>query len=214
MRGGKHMQRRTTDKGLPVEFHDGTIPAEGQPVERIIRQIAQHLGLIQIDAERDEHFKFAGGNVLGRQPGKSQILPIEFRDREGIVVRLLCSRERLREFSRTMGKLADTDRRVVQVRVLIGIEAPKPMPGDSAIELYEVMHFMSASGPLLEKLKQHPEFPGNSFVSPSFAHDGCESLSRAASLPSHQVANQFSVRSGEVNYDMLYKLQFSGLNCD
>jgi hypothetical protein len=57
------------------------------------------------------------------------------------VVRLLWAREKLGKRSSTMGEFPQTDRHVAEVCLLIGIEAPKPVQGNPAIQFYKVVHF-------------------------------------------------------------------------
>ena len=71
MFGGANVQRDAAFERLAGKAHDGTIPTEGEPRQRLISQVTQRLGLLQGDAKPDEHFEFAGGDILGGETGKS-----------------------------------------------------------------------------------------------------------------------------------------------
>ena len=57
--GGVDVQSRATYKGVARETNDGAIPTEGEPVHRLVGQIAKHLRLRERDAELHEHLEFA-----------------------------------------------------------------------------------------------------------------------------------------------------------
>ena len=56
------------------------------------------------------------------------------------MVLLVWSRQYLGEFSRTVGELAEANRQVAEVCLLLGIEASKPVRGNSSIQFHEVNH--------------------------------------------------------------------------
>ena len=78
-----------------------------------------------------------------------------------------------------MDELAETNRRIVQVLFLVGIQTPKPVRGNSSIQFYEVIHFVNASGPLRWKLRPHILITGNAYSSHSIGHYAFRSLSGA-----------------------------------
>jgi len=98
MPGGTSMQHHATLKCLSGELDDRTIPPEGQPGQRQIRQIGENFDLLQCDTQPDQHVEFAGSYVLSGQTGKSQILAIEFCHRERIEMPLSYARQKRGEF--------------------------------------------------------------------------------------------------------------------
>lgn len=155
MFGGPNVQGNATLESLTGKADDGTLPTEGEPGQRLIAQVAQHLGLLQGNAQPDEHFEFASGHVLSGETGKSQVLAIELRDGEAIVVLELRAPRNFRELSRAMGELAETDRRIAQIRLVVGIEYPEPVRSNAAIEFYKVIHSASEADGLPRKKRQH-----------------------------------------------------------
>lgn len=143
--GRTNVQRHAAFKRRGGESDDRTIAPESQAVQRQIRQIAQYFDLFQGDTQPGQHFEFIGGHILRRQSGKSEILAIESGHRERIAVLVLCARQEPGEFGGAMSELAETNARVAQLVLMVGIHGPEPVFCNPAIQLYEVIHSVNES---------------------------------------------------------------------
>ena len=134
------VQRYAAPEGLGCELHDRAAPAEGEPVDFFIAEIAQQVRLLQRDAESDQHVEFAGDGFIGRQAGEFEVATIEFGDKQCAQILLFQAVEQAGHFWGAVGQLAEAYGRVIEVGLLIGVKASQPVRSDLAIEVLKVIH--------------------------------------------------------------------------